>query len=98
MNVVVGPTTVKVSRTLVIKGRLRNMAKKGVQLRIEALDGKRWRSFAFAKTTAAGTFAYRYHFRRGAEGRTFYFRVVVDSPIYPFEPSASGPVRVRVRR
>lgn len=98
ITLVVAPRRVRVHRTLTISGRLRNMRQGGVQLRVEALDVKKWRSFGWVKTKPNGTFAYHYAFRAGAQGRVFYFRVVADSPVYPFEPGASRAARITVAR
>jgi hypothetical protein len=91
------PAAIAVNRNLTITGRLKYLRQSGVQLRIEALDGRAWRSFAFVKTVKSGRFIYHYRFKPGAEGRRFYFRVYVDSPVYPFEPAPSKALQVRVR-
>ena len=49
------------------------------------------------KATRGGRLRWRYRFSRSAAGRTFAFRVRVDSPIYPFAPGNSRTMLVRVR-
>ena len=83
-----------------LSGRLRYLPRSGVEVKIQTRerDGKTWRTADDVKTKAGGTYTWTYRFRPDQGGRTFVFRTRVDSPIYPFEAGATGPLRVRVRR
>ncbi|HEX8121219.1 MAG TPA: hypothetical protein VF549_08135 [Solirubrobacteraceae bacterium] len=79
-------------------GRLRYLPRPGVQIQIQALDGRRWRTFDTTTTRRGGRFRFGYRFKVTATGRAFQLRVVVASPIYPFARGASRRVRVQVPR
>lgn len=79
-----------------LSGRLVHAPQRGVQIEVQALDGRRWRTFDTTTTDSRGQFSYGYRFKPTAAGRTFYLRVLVRSPVYPFAPGASRAVRVRV--
>lgn len=92
------PARVAVGEGLEFRGRLRNIRQEGVELQVQALDGKTWRTFDTTTTNKGGRFAYEYRFGEAAAGRIFYFRVVVKSPVYPFAPGASNHRKVKVTR
>ena len=79
-----------------MRGRLRDLGRPGVQIQMQALDGRVWRTFDTTTTRRAGVFRFGYRFKPTAAGRTFQLRVLVDSPIYPFARAASPAVRIRV--
>jgi hypothetical protein len=85
-------------RTTWMTGRLRHLPRAGVQIQMQALDGRRWRTFDTTTTKRGGRFRYGYRFKPTAAGRSFQLRVVVASPIYPFARGASRPTRIRVPR
>jgi hypothetical protein len=88
----------RVTRTTRLTGHLEHLRRAGIKLEVQALDGKRWRTFDTTKTTKNGSFRYGYRFKRTAAGRRFALRVLVDSPTYPFARGASKAVTVRVTR
>jgi len=83
-------------RTTWMTGRLRHLPRAGVQIQVQALDGRRWRTFDTTTTKRGGRFRYGYRFKPTAAGRTFSLRVLVASPIYPFARATSRPTRIRV--
>ena len=85
-------------RTTWMLGRLRYLGRPGVQIQVQALDGRRWRTFDTTTTRRGGRFRYGYRFKPTATGRRFGLRVVVSSPIYPFARGASRAVFIRVPR
>lgn len=87
-----------IHRTTWLIGRLKHLPQRGVMLQVQALDGRRWRTFDTVKTKAGGRYRYGYRFKPTAAGRTFGMRVLVDSPAYPFAANASRAVNVRVGR
>lgn len=91
------PRRVRVNGLLRVEGKLNLLPRSGVALTIQARDGRVWRTIGETKTKGAGRFSWPYRFKGGAAGRTFQFRVRVDSPIYPFAPSVSKAFRIRVR-
>jgi hypothetical protein len=85
-------------RTTWMTGRLRHLPRSGVQIQIQALDGRRWRTFDTTTTKRSGVFMYGYRFKALSAGRAFDLRVIVKSPLYPFARGVSPAVRVRVPR
>jgi hypothetical protein len=85
-------------RTTWLTGRLQYLRRAGVKLEVQALDGRRWRTFDTTTTKKGGTYKYGYRFKRSAAGRRFALRVLVDSPLYPFARAASKAATVRVTR
>jgi hypothetical protein len=85
-------------RTTWLTGRLKHLPRRGVQIQVQALDGRRWRTFDTTSTRRGGLFRFGYRFKPPAAGRTFHLRVLVNSPIYPFARGASRAARVRVPR
>lgn len=83
-------------RTTWMTGRLKHLPRRGVQIQVQALDGRRWRTFDTTTTRRNGRFRFGYRFKLPAAGRAFHLRVIVDSPIYPFLRGASRPIRIRV--
>jgi hypothetical protein len=87
----------RVSRTTRLAGRLLYAARAGIRLEVQALDGRRWRTFDTTTTGPHGRFRYGYRFKTTAAGRRFYLRVLVRSPVYPFAQGTSRAVRVDVK-
>ncbi|HEX8082662.1 MAG TPA: carboxypeptidase-like regulatory domain-containing protein [Solirubrobacteraceae bacterium] len=85
-------------RTTRLTGALRFLPRAGIQIEVQALDGRRWRTFDTTRTRRGGVFRYGYRFKAPAAGRVFHLRALVASPIYPFARGASAAVRVRVPR
>ena len=86
----------RIGRTTWLTGRLEHLPQAGVMLQVQALDGRRWRTFDTVKTTARGRYRFGYRFKATAAGRTFGMRVLVDSPAYAFAANASRAINVRV--
>ncbi len=87
----------RVRRTTWMRGRLKHLPRGGVLIQVQALDGRRWRTFDTTMTKAAGRFRYGYRFKPTAAGRAFWLRVLASSPVYPFATGVSPPRRVIVR-
>ena len=88
-----------IGRLLRIRGRLRHLPRRGVDVAIQARDGRVWRTVDTVKTGAGGRYSWPYRFRNaGSAGRTYLFRARVNSAIYPFAAGNSRVIRVRVRR
>lgn len=87
----------RVGRSLRITGRLIYLPRRGVEINIQALDGKVWRPIGSTRTRAKGRYTFRYRFKRTARGRRFALRARVSSPIYPFTAGVSKRLRVRIR-
>lgn len=83
-------------QTTWLTGALRHLPRAGVQIQVQALDGRRWRTFDTTTTKPGGRFRFGYRFKPPAAGRTFLLRVLVASPIYPFARGASHAARIRV--
>lgn len=95
----VRPRSPRVGGRIRVTGRLLRLGRPGVQVNIQARDGRTWRTIGQTRTRGrAGRFTWRYRFRRTAAGRTVRLRARVNSPVYPFAAGASRSVRVRVRR
>lgn len=85
-------------RTTWLTGRLVHLPRRGVELQVQAMDGRRWRTFDTTRTRAGGRFRYGYRFRTVSAGRRFALRVLVASPTYPFARGASPGRWIRVPR
>ncbi len=81
-----------------LTGRLTHLPRPGVELQVQALDGRRWRTFDTTRTGKDGHFRYGHRFKPTAAGRTFALRVVAADPTYPFARNASPPRAIRVPR
>ncbi len=92
------PRVPRVGRSFRLSGTLRFLPRSGVQVAIQARDGRRWRTIDTVKTGADGRFSWPYAFKRSGAGRSFFFRARVDSPLYPFTAGNSATLRVSVRR
>ncbi len=71
----------------------------GVTLNVEVREGRRWRIFDQIATSRKGRFRYAYRFHATTEPTTYTFRVAMPtsgSSEYPYSPSGSNPVNVRV--
>ena len=90
------PRQVRAGRSITMRGRLALLGRSGVEIKIQARDGRRWRTIDDVRTTARGAFAWRYRFKASGAGSTFAFRARVASPIYAFASANSKPMRVRV--
>jgi hypothetical protein len=91
---------VRNGKAVTLRARLAggNVPSRGVTLAVQWRDGKRWRPFAQVKTTRGGTVAYAYRFTRTSRRVTYRLRmqVIRGQVDYPFQASASKPVRVTV--
>jgi hypothetical protein len=83
-------------RTTWMTGHLLHLPRAGVQIQVQALDGRRWRTFDTTTTRRGGRFRYGYRFKPTAAGRRFSLRVLVASPVYPFARGVSRASRIRV--
>ncbi|MDP2709645.1 MAG: hypothetical protein Q8O56_00380 [Solirubrobacteraceae bacterium] len=93
----VTPRSVRPARPITLTGRLRLLPREGIEVKIQAQDGRRWRTIDDVRTARRGTFRWTYRFRSSGSGRRYAFRVRVASPLYPFASGNSKPVFVRVR-
>jgi hypothetical protein len=91
------PRSVRARTPITMAGRLRLLGREGVEVKIQARDGNRWRTIDDVKTTRGGRFRWTYRFKSSGGGRTFGFRARVESPVYPFAAGNSKPMFVRVR-
>jgi hypothetical protein len=91
------PRSVRPGRPVTMSGRLGLLGREGVEIKIQARDGRRWRTIDDVRTIRGGTFRWRYRFKASGRGRTFGFRARVASPIYPFAAGNSKAMFVRVR-
>jgi hypothetical protein len=66
---------------------------------LQALDGRRWRTFASTRVAGkGGTFKYRYRFERTTRPTAYQFRAIVPSEQgWPFMTGQSKPTTVKVR-
>jgi hypothetical protein len=95
----IAPRSVRVGRPLRLTGRLRYLRRKGVDVAIQARDGRVWRTVDSVKTRSDGRFRWTYRFRSPASaGRRYVFRARVNSTSYPFGAGNSPAISVRVRR
>ncbi len=95
----VSPRAPRIGRLLRVRGRLRHLPRRGVDVAIQARDGRTWRTVDTVKTGAGGRYSWPYRFRQaGSAGRRYFFRARVDSSIYPFSAGNSRVISVRVRR
>lgn len=76
----------------------RPLPRRGVLVDLQARVGKRWRTFAVARTNRSGRYRVRYRFRNTYRTTTFKFRARVrrDSS-YPYLDGFSRTVRVHVK-
>ncbi len=93
----ISPRSTSAGKRIRLTGRLRLLPRKGVEIKIQARDGRNWRTVDDVRTNSRGTFSWPYRFRPSARGRTFAFRARVASPIYPFAAANSKTLTVRVR-
>jgi hypothetical protein len=91
------PRSPAVGQRFTIRGRLRLLPRAGIQVTIQVNTRGIWRPIGNVKTKASGRYTWRYRFGSPAAHTAFSFRAHVDSPIYPFAPSDSAYMRVRVR-
>ncbi|MEA2151162.1 MAG: hypothetical protein QOD69_2992 [Solirubrobacteraceae bacterium] len=98
LSAAISPRAPRVGRPVRITGRLRYLRRPGVVVSIQARQDGVWRTVDSVETRRDGRFSWPYRFRPGQAGRTFFFRARVKSPNYPFDPGATKPIRVRVRR
>lgn len=91
------PRSVRAGRKLTLSGRLGLLPRRGVEVKIQARDGRRWRTVDDVRTTRSGSYQWDYRFKASARGHTFAFRARVSSPIYPFAVGNSKATLVRVR-
>lgn len=77
-------------------GRLGHLPRAGVQINIQFLDGRRWRTIGLTRTRAEGRFTWYYRFTLASPGDQFVLRAHVSSPIYPFAAGNSRAVIVPI--
>ena len=97
LTAAVAPRSPRAGRPVRLTGALRYLPRAGVQVTIQARDGRVWRTIGTVKTRARGRYTWRYRFKRSARGKTFALRARVDSPVYPFTPGHSRGLEVPVR-
>jgi hypothetical protein len=97
VSLAAAPRSPRVGHLMTLSGRLRLLARAGIEVKIQPRQGRRWYTFGTVKTTKGGRFRGRYRFDPSKRGSSFLFRVRVDSPIYPFAPGNSPVVRIHVR-
>ena len=89
---------VRLRGRLQLRGALRHLPRAGVTVKIQALDGRTWRTIGEVKTGRRGAYRWAYRFRNsGSAGRRFMFRTRVDDRLYPFAAGNSRAVSVHVR-
>jgi hypothetical protein len=91
------PRSVRAGQKLTLSGRLRLLPRSGVEVKIQARDGRKWRTVDDVRTTRGGSYHWDYRFKGSARGHTFAFRARVSSPVYPFAAGNSKATLVRVR-
>jgi hypothetical protein len=93
----IAPRSVRAGAAIVLTGRLALLPRRGVEVKIQARQGSRWRTIDDVRTTRTGSFRWPYRFSTRQARRTYAFRARVVSPIYPFAAASSKAVLVRVR-
>ncbi len=86
--------------TVQFRGRVLGapMPQRGILVDLQALVGKRWRTFQVLRTRRDGAFRHVYRFLRTTGTVTYKFRARVRSDSsYPYELGGSNRVKVRVR-
>ncbi|MEA2156599.1 MAG: hypothetical protein QOE11_2739 [Solirubrobacteraceae bacterium] len=97
VSAAISPRSVRPGGRITMTGRLRLLPRRGVDVKIQARQGRAWRLIDGVRTDATGRFRWRYHFASNQARRTYQFRARVSSPLYPFAAGNSKPARVRVR-
>jgi hypothetical protein len=95
----VGPKHVRNKRAVVFRGKLGAgpIPRKGKVVNLQVVVDGHWHTFATVRSTKAGTFKYRYRFRRTYGRVTYRFRARSRyEAAYPFIAGSSKTVRVRV--
>lgn len=94
------PSFLHNGQTVHFKGKLKSrpVPRAGVVIDLQARVGRRWQTFNTLRTGSAGKWRARYRFRstRGLQTYKFRARVRGDSS-FPYSPSTSRRVKVRVR-
>ena len=93
----ISPRSVRAGGRVTLTGRLALLGREGIEIKIQARDGRQWRTIGDTKTMRGGRFRWNYRFKSSGAGRTFAFRARVASPIYPFAAGSSRAMLVRVR-
>ncbi len=86
--------------TVVFKGRLasRPVPRNGIVIDLQAQVGRRWQTFQTLRTTGEGRWKADYRFRSTTGLQTYTFRARVRGDTgYPYAPSITRKVKVRVR-
>jgi hypothetical protein len=91
------PRSLRAGRRITLTGRLQLLGREGIEVKVQARNQRIWRVIGTVKTTRGGKFRWRYRFSQAGAGKTFAFRVRVDSPIYPFAAGYTKAIFVRVR-
>jgi hypothetical protein len=93
------PRTVHAGGAVRFSGRLLSghVPRAGKLVELQALVGAGWRTFATVRTSPRGTLRHMHRFAAASGGRTYWFRLRVPRETgYPFEPSATRAIAVRV--
>ena len=88
------PRSPRPGERVTFTGRLKYLPRSEVQVAIQFLDGRRWRTIGLTRTRREGRFTWLYRFIRSSPGDRFVFRAHVSSPIYPFAAGSSAAVGV----
>lgn len=91
------PRSVRAGNRITLSGRLTLLPRRNVQVKIQARQGKTWRTVDDVRTSSGGGFRWRYRFPARQARRTYAFRARVASDVYPFAAGNSKTLKVRVR-
>jgi 5-hydroxyisourate hydrolase-like protein (transthyretin family) len=97
VSIRMSPRSVPAGGRVTMTGRILLAPRAGVEIRVQARNGRRWQTIDNVRTNARGGFHYRYRFGTAGSGKTFAFRALVTSAIYPFAKGYSKPRFVHVR-
>jgi hypothetical protein len=82
---------------LVLRGRLKARARRGVLVELQARRPGGWQTFGVTRTRRAGRFSFPYRFTRTSGVQLYRMRARVPrQSVYPFAAGASRPIAVRV--
>jgi hypothetical protein len=93
----IAPRSVRPGGRITLSGRITLLARRNVDIKIQARQGKIWRTIDETRTRTGGSFRWTYRFAARQARRGYAFRARVISANYPFAAGNSKPVLVRVR-
>ena len=93
----IAPRSVRAGGRITLSGRLSLLPRRNVDIKIQARQGRVWRTIDETRTRTGGGFRWSYRFSARQARRAYAFRVRVISANYPFAAGTSKPVLVRVR-